>query len=244
YDSAMAAGVNLFMGSGCTRGAKQLSLLDGRAFSLLPIGERGTKGRGLIGWYQRDEADGHGLTSLPLMPPSKLSKRVTFLTLTDHFSARSAPLPVGKAVYPRLIARAEMVGFDTYPLQTRCTPDFTLTFDLQRELVALASGKPTYQWIEVGPMGRCSRTLDPTPATIAAETWLAIAGGAHGIGYFPDFWPPDVARGITGVNAEITALAPALLAPETPVSYGPDGTPVKAGARALNGAVYVIAANP
>src|SRR5207302_9784964 len=213
YDSAMAAGVNLFMGSGCTRGAKQLSLLDGRAFSLLPIGERGTKGRGLIGWYQRDEADGHGLTSLPLMPPSKLSKRVSFLTLTDHFSSRSAPLPVGKAVYPRLIAKAEMVGFDSYPLQTRCSADFTLIYDLQPELAALARGKPTYQWIESGHMGTCRRSLDPTPATIRAEVWLAIAGGARGIGYFPDFWPPPIASAIKSANTTIAALAPALLAP-------------------------------
>jgi hypothetical protein len=79
-------------------------------------------------------------------------------------------------------------------------------------------------------MGKCGRLLDPTAATIEAEVWLAIAGGAQGIGYFLDFWPPESASAITATNAEIAALAPALLAPEAPVSFGPEGTPVKARA--------------
>lgn len=241
YGSALAAGINVFMGNACTP-ASQLELLAGRAFSVLPQNERAENGRGLIGWYQQDEPDGLGLTSLPLLPPSSESKRVTFLTLTDHFSSRSSALPSGKAVYPRLISRAEMIGFDTYPLQTRCSRDFTLVYDMQRELVALAAGKPTFQWIETGPLGRC-RGLNPTAATIRAEVWLAIAGGARGIGYFPDFWPGQIGGMIGAVNSRIAALGPALLSPEVPVSFGPDGTTVKAGARSLNGAVYVVAAN-
>src|SRR5205807_992194 len=134
--------------------------------SVLRVQDRGMTGRGQLGWYQQDEPDGHGITSLPTLPASATSHRVTFLTLTDHFSGRSAPLPVGKAVYPKLIAKAEMVGFDSYPLQTRCSADFTLDFDQQRELAALARGKPTYQWIEAGYLGTCRRTLDPNPATV------------------------------------------------------------------------------
>jgi hypothetical protein len=93
-------------------------------------------------------------------------------------------------------------------------------------------------------MGRCGAAFDPTPATVRAQAWLAIAGGARGLGYFPDFWTSGVAAAIASTNAEVTALAPALLAPAAPVAYGPYGTPVKAGARTLNGATYVIAANP
>jgi len=114
---------------------------------------------------------------------------------------------------------------------------------MQRDLVALAAGKPTYQWIEAGSLGRCPG-FDPSPATIQAEVWLAIAAGARGIGYFPDFWPGAIGATITALNGRIAALAPALLAPETPVSFGPTGTPVKAGGRTLNGAFYVVAANP
>ena len=243
YGSALAAGINLFMGNACQGPHEQIELLGARGYSALSVPDRKVNGRGLIGFYQQDEPDGFGLTDLPKLPSSKESKRVTFLTLTDHFSSRSAPLPVGKGVYPRLISRAEMIGFDTYPLQTRCTKDFTLVYDMQRELVALAAGKPTFQWIEAGPMGKCSG-LDPTAATIRAQVWLAVAGGARGIGYFPDFWPGAIGTTIGAVNRTLAALAPALLAPEVPVRFGPHGTPVKAGARKLNGAFYVIAANP
>src|SRR5581483_7834477 len=179
YDSALAAGINVFMGNACTPTA-QLDLLAGRAYSVVALTNRGLRGRGLIGWFQHDEPDGFGLTSLPLPPSSRATGRVTFLTLTDHFSSRAAPLPVGKAVYPKLISRANVIGFDTYPLQTRCSGDFTYVYDMQKELVGLAAGKPTFQWIESGPMGKCPGH-DPTPATIRAETWLAIAGGARGI---------------------------------------------------------------
>jgi len=243
YTSSIADGINAFMGSRCSTGTDQLRLLAGRAFSILPLRQRGAIGRGLIGQFQPDEPEGHGLTALPTLPSSKLSGRVTFLTLTDHFSVRSAPLPNGETVYRQLFAKAEMIGFDSYPLQVRCSGDFTLVYDLQHELAAL-TGKPTYQWIETGRMGTCGHNLDPTAATVRAEAWLAIAGGARGIGYFPDFWPPDIAAAISETNHTIAGLARALLAPEALVSVAPDGTPVKAGARLLNGAYYVVAANP
>ena len=83
--------------------------------------------------------------------------------------------------------------------------------------------------------------LAPTPLTIRAETWLAIAGGARGIGYFPEHWQPPIARAITRLNTEISALAPALLATEVPASASVG--PVRVGARRFNGTTYVIAVN-
>jgi hypothetical protein len=106
--------------------------------------------------------------------------------------------------------------------------------------VRLAPGKPTFQWIEAGPMTGCNRFI-PTPESLEAETWLAIAGGARGIGYFPDTWAPDIAKRIGDVNRRIAALTPVLLAPERPVSSLPNA--VRAGARTLAGATYVVAVN-
>ena len=55
----------------------------------------------------------------------------------------------------------------------------------------------------------------------------------------------DVHAGVLPIgHTRLQALARALLAPEVPVSFGPVGTPVKAGARLLNGAYYIVAANP
>ena len=83
--------------------------------------------------------------------------------------------------------------------------------------------------------------LDPTPLTIRAETWLAIAGGARGIGYFPDHWQPPIAQAITQVNTEISALGPALLARAVPATAS--AGPVRVGARRFHGATYLIAVN-
>ena len=51
---------------------------------------------------------------------------------------------------------------------------------------------PTFQWIETGPSRAdyCGG-YQMTPAELRAEVWLAIAGGARGIGYFTHTWSPD-----------------------------------------------------
>ena len=245
YPASIAAGINLFMGSTCTTPAGQLAQLSGKALSLTPIGSRSTGGPDLLGWYQLDEADINvsRADALPLVPSSAETGRVPFLTLTSHFFAGAAPLPAGNAIYPQLIDRAEMVGFDLYPLQGWCRKDaLGAVFDAQTQLVTLAAGKPTYQWIEAGPMSTCFG-LDPSAAIVQAETWLAIAGGARGIGYFPDQWRPDVATQITKTDRDISSLAPALLDGSGTASVAAP-SPVRVGVRTHNGATYVIAVNP
>jgi hypothetical protein len=76
---------------------------------------------------------------------------------------------------------------------------------------------------------------------VRAETWLAIAGGAHGIGYFPADWSPEIGAEIAREKAEISSLVPALTAPA--IAAGAEGDVVRVGARVLNGAIYVIAVN-
>jgi hypothetical protein len=113
---------------------------------------------------------------------------------------------------------------------------------MQRELIQLTGGKPTFQWIEAGPMEHCRWGQDPTPGIVRAETWLAIAGGAKGIGYFPDYWEEEIRNEVRATNREILALAPALLGPASRVSWSPKN-PVRVTARRLNGATYVVAVN-
>jgi hypothetical protein len=242
YPDSLAAGINVFLGVYCSEPAEQFATLAGRALSTIDHEQRGFAAPGLVGFHLPDEVD----VTLPQkreLPSSNVSGRVTFLTMTDHFSPRKAPPPGGRGVYPGLIAKADVVGFDSYPLEERCRPDtIHQVYDLQRDLVAMAPGKPTFQWIEAAPMEKCFR-YDPTPEIVRAETWLAIAGGARGIGYFPDVWPEAIRRTIGAVNREITALAPALLSAEA-TAY-PDWTSgIKASVRRHNGATYVIAVNP
>ncbi len=243
YPQSLAAGINLYVGTGCGDARAQIAALAGRAYSVLDAA-RPLDGRGVVGYHLLDEADIRlpSADSLPRLPPSRHSRRVTFLTLTSHFFSGAAPPDQGRSIYPGFIDRVEMVGFDLYPLQNWCRKDaLAAVYDAQRELVRLAAGKPTFQWIEAGQMEFCLG-LEPSPALVRAETWLAIAGGARGIGWFPSYWKPEVAAEIGRLSREIASLAPALLGPEVPVVVD-RRSPVKAGARAHHGAVYVIAAN-
>jgi len=74
-------------------------------------------------------------------------------------------------MYPELVARADVVGFDLYPLQELCRPELLpWVYDAQAELRRLAPGKPTFQWIEEREM-KCPQPEDAvTPATIRVES--------------------------------------------------------------------------
>ena len=203
----------------------------------------------MIGWYYPDEWDAFLQSTVTRkeldksIPPARPG-RISFLTLTNHFYSLATPLPQGKGMYPLLMSIPDVVGFDLYPLQVWCRPAFGDVMDAQRELHTTSGGKPTFQWIETAPMEhRCKeeKQLDPTPATVRAETWLAIAGGAAAIGYFPNRWSAPIGDEITRTDREIKALSQALLAPAANVTS--DVPAVRVSARILNGATYVIAVN-
>jgi hypothetical protein len=243
FPESLAAGINVFLGTSCdTDQSEQLARLAGRALSTVDAKTPGVSGPGLIGWHLPDEADVS--VGIPEnLPAPRAPGRVTFLTVTDHFSSRAAPPPNGKEIYPGFFARADVIGFDTYPVEVRCSlAQIDNVYWMQRELIEQTQGKPTFQWIEAGPMEHCRENEDPTPQVVRAETWLAIAGGATGIGYFPDYWAEDIRSEIRRVNREIVALAPALLAPPTRASWSAE-SPVRIAARRLNGATYVLAVN-
>jgi len=245
YGNGLNAGINVFMGTACGATPKQaMAQLAGKALLLPDVSSR-ADGASVIGWHQEDEVDvlADRPEAIPLLPPSSKTGRATFLTFSNHVWSGAAQLPNAKTLYPGLAARAEMIGVDLYPLQSFCRKSLLgAVYDVQRELIALAPGKPTYQWIEADPMGVC-QGLDPSPPIVRAETWLAIAGGARGIGWFPDNWRSPVRDEITRLSTEIRSLAPALLGPETAVTVAAPSV-VKAGARTYHGATYVIAVNP
>lgn len=249
FASNIDDGINLFLGEGCSRNDRELpDRLAGRAYSLVSAHDADAEGRGVIGWYYPDEWDAFLASSVErrdlegtIVAPR--TGRVSFLTLTNHFYSRAEPLPQGKGMYPLLFTIPDVIGFDLYPLQGWCRRSFGDVLDAQRELGS-ASGKPTFQWIEVAPMEHdCGRvaTLDPTPATVRAEAWLAIAGGADSLGFFPNRWSRAVGAEIRRVNGEIKALAPALLG--APVDASSSSDAIRVSGRALNGALYVIVVN-
>jgi len=244
----LAVGIDVFMGNNCGSGADLASWVSGRAFVLGNAQAPAAARAGSVGVHLPDEWDTFLPNDLTLadalrMAPPTPDSGPRFLTLTNHFYSGAAPLPQGRGMYPALAASADVLGFDLYPLQNWCRYDsFGDVFDSQVDLVALARGKPTFQWIEARRMDCHGAQLDPTPETVRAETWLAIAGGAHAIGYFPNNWTPEVGAEIARSSHEIQSLVPALVEPATAASVSL-GSTVKVGAREHNGAVYVIAVN-
>jgi hypothetical protein len=252
FNSNINDGINLFMGDGCSTDDESTlaTRLDGRAYSIANTDNTwAAEGRGSIGWYYPDEWDAFLQSTVTrrdlekyIAPPQ--TGRISFLTLTNHFYSLANPLPEGKGMYPTLMSIPDVVGFDLYPLQVWCRPAFGDVMNAQRELGTASGGKPTFQWIEVAPMEQpCNKhkELDPTPATVRAETWLAIAGGAGAVGYFPNRWSTTIGTEIARTNREIKSLSQALLAPVGTASS--DASAVRVSARTLNGATYVIAVN-
>jgi len=244
----LAVGIDFFMGNGCGSSAQLATWLSGSAFAVGDANETASARAGTVGTFLPDEWDTHlpndfsAADATRLIPPSPGSGP-RFLTLTNHFYSRAAPLPQGRGMYPALAATADVLGFDLYPLQNWCRFDsFGDVFDSQLDLVALARGKPTFQWIEARQMDCPGRELEPTPETLRAEAWLSVAGGAHAIGYFPNNWSATVGAEIAQVDHEISTLAPVLVEPAIAASASL-GSMVKVGARDHNGAVYVIVVN-
>ena len=215
----------------------------------------GTSG---IGWYLPDEPDGWGITpeQMPHLPAAALSGRLRVLNVSQHFFSEQAPINdrFDRNDYKRFTAEADVVGFDMYPVVKFCGRVPLLdVFRAQRELMTIyAPGKPTFQWIETSKMtGECA-SMQITPAIVNAETWLAIAGGACGIGYFTNSWTgdlwdrwsfdPGVEQQLAATVSQVQKLAPALCA-----DYGTVVVPwnggVAASSRTLNGALYVVAVN-
>jgi hypothetical protein len=230
-------GIDLFGGNECTGLSALTTGIAGQALAAGTAEDAPTDTPSLLGWFYPDEADARGLTTL-----TPAGGGLHFLTLTQHFFSGAAALPAGRGMYPGLIAAADVVGFDLYPLQELCRPDFLAAdFDAQQQLVALAGGKPTFQWIEVREM-KCPG-VPVTNASIRAESWLALAGGAHGLGFFPNDWNAQTGAAIASVAARVRQLEPALLQPAEPVQIQSSSPDVRASARTYNRARYVLVVN-
>ena len=245
FETSLAVGTNLYAGNRCGGLEAQLPALGERALSAGVAGEDIPDSNAVIGVFYPDEPDGQGLTA-KTMPTIERREGVRFLTLTNHFYSWAAPLPQGRGMYPGLVAKADMVGFDLYPLTYWCRPERLVdVYFSQQELVELARGKPTFQWIEAAGM-ICPHDGPNavTPATVRAESWLAIAGGAKGLGFFPPAaWTGDVGEAIAEVTSTIDRIEPLLVAPETLVNVDPSEGLVKAGARRLGSRLAVVAVN-
>jgi len=255
---AAAAGIDLFVEQPYTA----CSHLQPNNFALDPpppgvgvLGDEYTDDAPGAGWYLPDEPDALGVRASELPQPAAAGK-LRVVNFSQHFYSGQAPIRPGydKDEYKRFAAVADVVGFDLYPIVKFCGRVPLLdVFRSQRELTTIyAPDKPTFQWIETGVMtGECP-SITVTPAIANAEAWLAVAGGAVGIGWFTSSWTNDVwnrwdvspamLEQIAATDAQLEALTAVLVAPVGTVAT-PAGSTVAASSRSVDGSLYVIAVN-
>src|SRR5262249_47856981 len=142
----------------------------------------------LLGWAYPDEPDNNGWTASRLAARFSYKRGtadglVSFVTTTGRFF--TGPNSSTEAATVASFAKiADIAGFDLYPVN-HCLSTLRTVYDAQQQFVQLARGAPTFQWIETGQIdSRYCGGLAPTADQVTAETWLAVAGGARGIGFF------------------------------------------------------------
>jgi len=257
-DRTLEIGVNVFMGDHCDDLSGLAQAAYGRAYLLTPTWRRDLDGLpGRLGWFQPDEPDEYRIPPEQIPEKPVVPGKLTFITFTGHFADEMAQPSAeigGKAAYPGYARKADVLGFDLYPLTNYCGHpwiDLGSSYRQQRDLVRLNSGGPTYQWIEVNELqGRCGPV---SAAQVRAEIWLAVAGGATGIGYFTHGWPEgvwhhfhvaDAVRAeLARTSAELQRNAPMLLSRQGRPWTKSARSPVKVGVRHYRSKIYLIAVN-
>ena len=100
-----------------------------------------------------------------------------------------------------------------------------------------------------------SKQIDVRPEYTRAEVWMALIRGATGIAYFTHAWQPEytqfapkgeMLKELARLNAQLTRLAPAILAPAAKAKVAmtlSDDMACHVKATELDGALYIFAQN-
>ncbi len=243
-------GINVFMDNSCGE-AELADAVGSRAYLIAPEGSR-VKSRYVIAENNTDEPDGYGI------PPSRIPARKNNVVRAETFTADFANRdiqPGDGSPYHEYFAKNDFIGFDLYPINMRENHPWaglSAVYSFQRTLGRLAHGKPTYQWIETNQLYPYMPA--PSPQEVQAEIWLAIAGGAKGIGYFTHQEPvsanwrrysvtPETANVISQTNYRIKRMAGILLKGAYLPPINERGNPVRVGAWDFEGKRFLLAVN-
>jgi hypothetical protein len=255
---AHALGINTVLNEHCadTSATRQLSMIQRKSLAILPIKGRAVRGGGLLGWTFPDEPENNGWTPSSLRRahpyrPGSADGLLSFVTTSGGFFRKPyTDSRVHPAAYGQFARMADVAGFDLYPLG-HCQSDLGAVYDAQRAFIKLAGDRPTFQWIETGPIKpEYCGGFAMTPRELTAEVWLAIVGGARGIGYFTHTWSPDhrafdvspsLQREMKRNSNFLASVQPGLLG--RTVLSGVDSGAIKVIARAGGNQDYVFAVN-
>jgi hypothetical protein len=188
--------------------------------------------------------------------------RPVFMTLTGYFHPQFQKWtdPERERLYPAYARATDVLGYDIYPIYGWNKPEWIhLVDEATARLVELAAGRPVYAWIETSKGGQWTGPLenqkDVRPEHIRAEVWMAICRGATAVGYFTHVWKPAYSqfgvpeenrRALAEINAQITRLAPVILADrpnQRPKVETAQGVKVDLAARVHGGDLWLMAVN-
>ncbi|MDD2486275.1 MAG: beta-galactosidase [bacterium] len=111
--------------------------------------------------------------------------------------------------FPGVTSVSDIVSFDWYPIPNTSLSSYAdLIAQLKRRV---ASRKPVWVWLQLSLKGE--RARDPSPQELRCMTWLVIAHGAKGIGYFiySANISPESKKALRKIISEVSCLAPVIL---------------------------------
>lgn len=244
-----AIGINLFVAPNGEADAATLGRFEQAGMFLVPARSPGfpqdRSAGSVIGWWSFDEPDnaqprpegGWG----PCIEPEEMQARYRAIRQRDHrpvvlglgkgavdpgSGARGTCAGRGDDYYPALLAAADIVAFDTYPLAEghRRLENVAIGVRNIRRWMALGrAGKPIWTTLQAGTV---IGGPVPTLADMRAMAWLAVINGSRGLVWFPWrvardgqrlredelFAHPGLPEALATVNAEIRRYAPVLKA--------------------------------
>ena len=152
-------------------------------------------------------------------------QRPVYLNLTAGFLPQYLKYESDR-LYDDYCKATDIVGYDHYPIYGWGKPDrVPEVAAATRKLRQHTRGRiPVWAILETTNGGQwvSAKMRAPHPFEIRAEVWMAIVNGAKAIGYFPHVWkprytwcriPPANQQELRRLNAQITRLAPVILAP-------------------------------
>ena len=166
----------------CGSEADFLASLGQRAYYVPSVGGGLEGDPRLLGYTQPDEPDGHGIGPAQL---EDVPGRVAFMTLTAGF-LRALPRyadPAARDLYGAYRAKADMFGWPSTRSRT-CAASRRSHRSTRSSAIWSRSPRASRRssgWRQATSKGRAAR---PSRRAARAEAWLAVAGGARGLGWF------------------------------------------------------------
>ncbi len=161
--------------------------------------------------------------------------------------------------YPEYIKGCDIASFDIYPA-VHDSPEISgnlwfVALGVDRLVKWAGPGRAGWNCIECTRIGNPAKNA--TPLQVRCEVWMSLIHGSRGLIYFVHEWKPrfsesalledpEMLAAVTGINRQITGLAPVLNSPtlQTAVSVvtEPENVPVDVLVKQKDGTLYLFTA--